>query len=250
MSAAAATILAQADARLRTAATEWRSLAPGAARASSLASIGERLLPHAVPPIVAVAWARALVQVASAMRDAFPENIFWDLDVLAASLLAQGSDRDAQEAPAAITEHADQLVAVQRVFGRDTPVAFRYVHDFTYGFDWAKWVAKDPDSRADVVAFAPRFVRAMIARGHELHALIAEGDDERYPPVAAGEARNPFGFSREPPAEARLMCHLAAHDLLPVRAWDPTHVPAWNRPYAALRRQAAQALGIQRPGGR
>ena len=244
MSAAVATILAQADARLRTRAEEWRSLAPGAERASSLSSIGERVLPPGLHEEVALAWARGLADLASAMREAFPENIFWDLDVLAASLLREADGQVVERAVAAVTEHAAQLVLVQRVFGRRTPVAFRYVHDFAYGLDWAKWVAKDPRVRGRVAPFAPPFVQAMIDRGHELHALIAEGGDSRYPPLPGGEPRNPFGFSREPPAETRLMRHLAAHDLLPVRAWDVAHAPTWDRPYAALRRQAAQALGV------
>lgn len=231
-------VLAQADERLRTRDSHWQSLAPGRERASSLSAIGDRVLGSGIPDALALAWSHGIVDVAIAMRDAFPENLFWDLDRLAASLLSAGSD------PAAITEHAARLVRVQHVFGRHTPVAFRYVHDFSYGFDWAKWVAKDPAARGTAPPFATVFVEAMIARGHELHALIAEGSDAKYPPLPGGEARNPFGFSREPPAEARLMRHLAEHDLLPVRAWDDAHVPRWDRPYAALRRQAAHALGV------
>jgi hypothetical protein len=237
-------ILAQADARLRTHERHWQSLAPGRERAATLSAIGERVLGSGTPDPLALAWSRGIVDVAIAMRDAFPENLFWDLDHLAASLVSAGEGPDPERGAAAITEHAARLVRVQHVFGRHTPVAFRYVHDFSYGFDWAKWVAKDPAARAGTPPFSATFVDAMIARGHELHALIADGRDATYPPLAGGEARNPFGFSREPPAEARLMRHLAEHDLLPVRGWDDAHVPRWDRPYAALRRQAAHALGV------
>lgn len=244
MSAAIATILARADARLRTHEEGWRSLGPGRERASSLEAIGERVLSADVPLAVAGAWAEGLAEVATAMQDAFPENVFWDLDRIAADLLRAGEASGPVAGAREVRAHAARLVEVQRVFGRHTPVAFRYVHDFSYGFDWAKWVGKEPDARRDVSPFGPRFVQAMIDRGRELHSLIAEGRDAKYPPLPDGRPRNPFGFSREPEAEARLLRHLAAHDLLPVRAWDVGHVPTWDRPYAALRRQAAQSLRI------
>lgn len=247
-------ILDAADVRLGSGGPAWRTLAADRPRASSLSALASRVLPPARPESMARAWAQGLADIALAMRASFPENLYWDLDYLAASLWRAGAGHDSAGHDAAghdaaagaveIASLAALMVEVQRVFGRRTPIAFRYVHDFSYGFDWAKWVARDPGGRAEIDPFSATFITAMLDRGHELHAVIESGEDPKYPPLEGDGARNPFQFSREPEAEARLLSHLAAAELVPVKAWRVDASPRWDRPYARLRREAALSLGL------
>jgi hypothetical protein len=244
--------LAQADAR--SGEPPWRTLAPDRTHARPLLAIGRVLLepetwrlPEATAEpeaaAAAEAFAEGLVAIAEAMRRAFPHNIFGDLDHLAASLWRGAAA--APEGPVAhLREQCRRVVELQELFGQGTAIRFRYVHDFLYGFDWAKWVARDPATRARVGPFAPQFLESMEARGHELLALIASGRDLRYPPLPDARPRNPFGFSREPADELVLHRHLAREGLLPVEAWRVDASPRWDRPFQRLRREHAARLGL------
>ncbi|MCA9655255.1 MAG: ferrochelatase [Myxococcales bacterium] len=234
--------LAEIDASL--ASSPWRSLAPGRTWARSLVEVAELVL-GGRDDAVARALAESLATIATAMQRAFPENIFGDLELLAASLWRGALATD--DPVACLRIQGERVAALQELFGRGTPIRFRYVHDFVYGFDWAKWVAKDPPTRAGVGAFDAPFLAFMDHRGHELLELIAAGRDGKYPPLPDGRPRNPFGFSREPEAEIRLHRTLAAEGLLPVEAWRVDARPRWDRPYAALRREVAERLGLAQP---
>ena len=126
-------------------------------------------------------------------------------------------------------------------------LAFRYLHDFTYGYDWAKWVMRKPEVRLGIRPFDPVFVAYLRRRGEELVALV-ERDDKKYPKLPDGRSRNPFGFSREPAHEAVLFSDLAARGLLPVRGWDMDAEPVAERPFADLRFDRARQLGIPMRG--
>lgn len=235
-----AKILAEADRAVGAGGEDWATLDPQRERASTLSAIGAQVVPAAMrDEPAAVAFAEGLAATAVAMREAFPDNVLWDLDYLAASLWAQaGGDADVLRA------HAEKVAAVQRVFGRQTVIGFAYVHDFTYGYDWAKWVGRDPAARVGVRPFEPRFVEAMLDRGEALREVIASGEDEKYPPLIGAGARNPFGFSREPPDELRLHRWLAARGEIPVESWDVNAQPEPGRDYAGLRVAGAEALGL------
>ena len=209
-----------------------RTLAPGRARATPVSE-----LTTAAPSSLRTALGEALCVVVHAQLEAFPQNLFWDLDALASSILAQALTTPEPETH--LRQSAAIIARLQALFGCHSPVRFRYAHDFVYGFDWAKWVSRDP-SRADVGPYDRAFLEFTERRGHELLALIAE-DDEKYPKLADGSTRNPFGFSREPQDEARLFTSLASQDLLPVRAWEAHPSPRWDRPFHALREQVASA---------
>jgi hypothetical protein len=247
---AAISRLADADARLG--APRWSSLAPDRVHARSLVAIGHAL--RETEPAAeesggaALAFAEGLAAVALAMHDAFPDNVLGDLDHLAASLW-----RDAAAAPEGASELVRRqytvLVELQHLFGRATAIRFRYAHDFLYGFDWAKWVSGDPAVRAHAGPFSAPFLSYMHARGHELLAAIAEGNDRRYPPLPDARPRNAFGFSREPTDELRLHRHLAREGLLPVQAWRFDASPCWDRPFHQLRSEHAARLGLLDPGG-
>ncbi len=233
--------LAAADATL--APAPWRTLAPDRVHARSLADLGRAVLGDDDPPELAEALAEGLASIAMAMHRSFPDNVFGDLDALAAALLTEARARGVDAADH-LRRHAKRVTALQHLFGRGTEIRFRYVHDFVYGFDWAKWVAREPATRSTVGPFAGPFLDFMWQRGHELLTLIADGRDRKYPPLLDGAPRNPFGFSREPAAEIELHRHLAAEGLLPVAAWSIQGHALWDRPYQQLRRQAAARLGL------
>ncbi len=220
----------------------FRTLAPDRDRAH----LPSELLDVALSPdddgsLVEVA-AEGIEAVFSAMMRAFPGNLLWDLDHLVVSVLrnARSSPTPTQTASTAFS----RIATLQDLFGGHTTIRFRYVHDFVYGFDWAKWVGRAPQTRAGIGPFDSIFIEAMLTRGDELLQAIEEGDDARYPPLPPDRPRNAFGFSREPDAELALMRHLAGADLLPVRAWEADARPRWDRPYARLRNEAARQLAL------
>jgi hypothetical protein len=237
-------LLARADAELASARQPLRSLAPGRARASTIAEIlgplvgtAEVELAHAF-----VDGTRAFVR---AQIEAFPDNLLWDLDL---PLVTWWHTARASDDPiGTATRLLGLATELQHLFGSGTTLRFRYTHDFVYGFDWAKWVARDPDLRARVGPFDLAFLEAMRARAHELIAIIEAGGDATYPSVAQPSGRNPFPFSREPQAELAIHRALAAADQIPVRAWQrdtQTQLEdQWAKPWARWREQAAARLG-------
>ncbi|MCA9600993.1 MAG: ferrochelatase [Polyangiales bacterium] len=218
------------------------SLAPGAETATPLRTLGERAAARTEDPHVLAAFAESLISIVESECSNFPENIFWDFDYLAASLLrsAHRSERGAVEY---LREATELVVGLHELFGMHTAVRFRYGHDFLYGFDWARWVKRDPEERASEGPFDLAFLRFSRERGHELLELI-HGNDTKYPPLPDGTTRNPFGFSRDPADERRLHQDLAERDCLPVRAWDPDATPSWDRPFTEIRAARAEALRI------
>lgn len=209
--------------------------------ATRLEALGDALFAP-MTPASRLALARGLSELADAIVAAFPENVFWDLDALAGSLA--GADPDT------IDGAFHDLVALHRLFGRATSIRFRYVHDFLYGYDWAKWVRRDPEARADIGPYDPRFFAAMLQRGEELIALIA-ADDAKYHQLADDEPRNPFGFSREPEDELRLHRQLASEGAVPVEAWRLDGRARWDAdPYRARERAAERLELTRRPAAR
>jgi hypothetical protein len=231
--------LRAADRALATDVGVLESLRPGAKAATPLVEIGERGLGADVSSRVADVFSQALSEIALAQAESFPGNLFWDFDYPAARLLDATRSTEGEGLGAAVALVVDLVHA----FGRNSPVNFRYVHDLSYGFDWARWVARDSAGRGGVGPFDPAFLSHMRRRGAEITALIARGD-AKYPALRRGVARNPFGFSREPEDEARLMKDLAERGLVPVEAWDEGAVPRWDRDYGPLREARAHALGI------
>jgi hypothetical protein len=219
------------------------SLCPGRARATPLEALGRSLLGPSVELGIAHAFAGGLSRIALAVQRNFPGNLFWDLDYLAEGLLGAAASGLEGDPAGAIEARADLVVALQDLFSHRSGIQFRYAHDFLYGFDWAKWVAREPEARGAVRPFDEVFLRGMHQRGSELLELIAR-NSERYPQLEPGHDRNPFGFSREPAAEELLHRTLAAEQLLPLEAWSRSAKPDWERPYADLRKERAKALSL------
>ncbi len=236
--------LADLDASLRSRGVERATLAAGRERATDFEQLAASLSVLEHGP-VADAIADGLHTIVEAQLEAFPESIFWDFDFLVATLL---EDARGQADAAGYVRTCAQLIAdLHALFGRGTAIRFRYVHDFQYGFDWAKWVRAEPERRRTVSPFAEPFLRYMLDRGAELLELI-QNDDEEYPPLGdEQEHRNPFGFSRTPADERRLFLVLAREDLIPVETWRLDATPRFDRPFRKLRSARAETLlGIDR----
>lgn len=230
--------LSALDARLASDGVSRLTLSPTRPAATSLVDLFDALRDDAARLGVADALADGLFATGTAILAHFPDNILWDLDALAAGLMVEASESD--EPRAHLTAAFDEVCALHALFGRDTPIRFRYIHDFVYGFDWAKWVRRDP-SRRSVRPFDRVYLRSMLGRGGELIELIAQ-NDSTYPRLEDERPRNPFRFSREPSDELRLYRDLATRDLVPVRAWELRPRPVWDRPFAAERERRAAAL--------
>jgi hypothetical protein len=132
-----------------------------------------------------------------------------------------------------------------KLYGQQSPIRFRYVHDFMYGFDWARWVRRDPEAREGVEPFGLEFLRQTEGRGRDIGTLI-EADDELYPRLEDGVSRNPFPFSREPQDELALYRLLAERGCVPVQAWCLDARPDAGRDFDVLREEAARSLSLSR----
>lgn len=229
-----------------------RTLDPARELATPLVEVHHRALAHLDPelaPHLDELVAEGLCALALAQLDAFPGNLFWDLDLIALAIVDQARALEPDPAAACVVDRFERMVDLQRLYGRATPINFSYVHDFVYGFDWAKWVAREPSVHADVPApFSLRFLDHMDTRGRELIELIAR-DDHKYPSLPDDEARNPFPFSREPEAEIRLHRELARRELIPVPTWSADALTLdwstrWREPFQARRVEVAGELGL------
>lgn len=228
--------LDEAEQRLKAGLNSYASLAPGLVVPTAWSDLALTLLPSE-PETRQRAWGAALIGIAEAQAQQFPETLFWDFDYLAASLLRE------TEGVSALETLASDIIALQSQYGKSSQIAFRYAHDFIYGFDWARWVAKSPALRAPYGPFSAVFISYLAQRGHELVTLIAR-NDTKYPPLPPGVARNPFGFSRALEDEKRLFKVLAACDEIPLVAWRVDAKPRWDAPFADLRRSRAAVLGL------
>lgn len=212
------------------------SLAPGRARAQSLQSIARELVGRQE-----AIWQQAFVEAATtvlySLLEHFPGNLYWDLDFLLAALLEES------EQPDDLIDRAAVVARLQELFGCRSVIAFRYLHDFTYGFDWARWTARKPAERAGSGPFSTTFLAHVERRGREIAEAIEAGD-ARFPRLRPGEFRNPFPFSRTPEHEAYLLTDLAGRDLIPVYGWCTTARPRFDLPFAELREERARALGL------
>lgn len=237
--AAALSLIAAAESR--TFGWSHATLSPTRARARGLADVCTDVLTPEDGPEVATELARGLGEIRMVQARSFPDNLFADCDYVAASLIRRA--RESADACAYLRTRCAQIARLQHLYGCETQIQFRYVHDFVYGYDWAKWVAREPDARAAVLPFDDEFLAYMEERAHELLALI-RSDDAVYMDLPKGQERNPFPFSREPADETTLHRALVKRGELPVAAWDPAAQPVWDRPYAALRLAQAERLGL------
>jgi hypothetical protein len=165
----------------------------------------------------------------------FPENIFWDFDLMIFSMLEQALI--AEDGAIVFLEcFGRKIVDLMNMFGCGGKIRFRYVHDFMYGFDWARWVKKDPENRSNIKPFSPIFLDYLLAKGKEILSLISI-DDKRYNHISSHSFRNTFCFPRDVEDEYRLLTYLADYGLIPVNAWNWNAAPIWNKPFDEIREQ-------------
>jgi hypothetical protein len=229
--------LAQLEAAGRDVGARWLSLAPGREHAAPLSQLE---MSSRLEVELRVAVARGLGSIARAVARHFPENLFCDLEVLGRTLEVAA----ARDGARGVDEIAGAIVDLHEIFGVETPIRFRYVHDFLYGFDWARWVRRDPGVRAGVGPFDRAFLAHSRRRAEELAGLIANGDAKYGALPATGEYRNPFPFSRDPESERVLLRDLARRGWIPVEAWRADLEPRWDRPYQEERERRARELGF------
>lgn len=209
------------------------SLSPLQETATSLVNMGQTLLTNGDWSCELLdALAGGMAEILNAIIRHFPENIFWDFNYLVFHLLNLGDSDHLKETCALIS-------ALHVGFGQYSSINFRYVHDFLYGFDWERWVKKDPDKRSHIKPYDLVFLNYLKKRQSELTQLIA-ADDVTYHRINDGSFRNPFGFSREPQSEITLHRSLARQDLIPVKAWAYDSHPEWQKEYSKLRAQLAK----------
>ena len=187
------------------------------------------------------AFVEGLADVVGMLVEDFPDNIFWDLDYLACCLWNAGG-------PGEMHAFARRVVALCRGFGNKSELRFRYAHDFLFGYDWARWVAREPAERAGIGPFDLAFFDYLDTRLQELRDLISD-HDTKYGPLEGRAFRNPFTFRREPREEARLHQVLAQEDLIPVKVWRFDGERRWDLPFTELRADAARRLGLAREDG-
>ncbi|MBH8552058.1 hypothetical protein I8751_06660 [Nostocaceae cyanobacterium CENA357] len=180
--------------------------------------------------------------ILDALLQNFPENIFWDFDFMVSSMLRQALLSD--DGADFLEYFANKMVSLIELFGIKKEVRFRYIHDFMYGFVWAKWVQKEPHNRAHIEPFSLCFLDYLLIKGQELVHRISLDQVSFYKLCDTG-FRNPFSFSREPEDEYRLLTYLAGKQLIPVAAWNWNAHPVWNKPFEEMRQQLSVKLNIQ-----
>lgn len=216
-----------------------RSLAPDRLYARSLDQVAAKVLHGETDFQLIEHFCNGLGQIAQAQAYHFPENIFADLDTLAAHILRQACQ--ATEPLVYLDETCQLIVDLHACFGCQSPINFRYSHDFIYGFDWAKWVRQDVAIRRNIGPFAMEFLHYLKVRAGELDQLIS-CNDKKYPALPPGQKRNPFSFVRTPQAETTLHRDLACSGHIPVQAWDINALCDWTQDFQQIRLNRAQQL--------
>ena len=231
--------LTQIDATIENMPAGALTLDPCRDRATPIRDLVARLADGSREPHLAA----AACAVADAQLEAFPENLLWDFDYYLASIHAEALESDDYEAH--LRETTRITVELMHLYGQGSKIRFRYVHDFIYGFDWARWVRRHPESRSETAPFSLEFLQQSQTRGRDILQLI-DSDDQIYPKLSGDRPRNPFPFSREPEQELALYRRLAEHDCIPVPSWRADARPDASRDFDALRERAAEALGLSR----
>ncbi|MCW5313689.1 hypothetical protein GTQ43_07675 [Nostoc sp. KVJ3] len=219
------------------------SLNPQKTLITSFAELGNLIAEENTDIQLLTTFQEILESIVRSQLQNFPENIFWDFDFLISSMIRQALVAD-EGAIHFLKIFSEKMVSLVEMFGSKTEIRFRYVHDFIYGFEWARWVQKEPQKRAHIEPFSLFFLDYLLAKGKELLQRISHGQITSYKLCDTGY-RNPFTFSREPEDERRLLTYMAEEQLIPVPVWNWNASPVWNKPFQEMRQQLALKLNIQ-----
>jgi hypothetical protein len=184
-----------------------------------------------------------LEHVLQSMLQNFPDNIFWDFDFFIRSIMMQALFAE-KGTEYFLESFIEKIKSLMDLFGNTSEIRFRYLHDFIYGFDWVKWVQKEPQIRSSIEPFDPIYLDYLLNRGQDILQLICI-DDRKYHHLSKNLYRNPFRFSREPKDEILLFNYLAKQKFIPVTAWDWTSSPIWNKPFHSMREHASLKLQLR-----
>jgi hypothetical protein len=220
----------------------YLSLNPHKNFATSFVEMGYYITAKNYDPKIITSITDAMELIVDAQLSNFPENIYWDFDFMVHNILNQALVAK-EGAFYFLDTFADKIVSLMNLFGIKKQIHFRYVHDFMYGFEWAKWVQKDPYARSNTEPFGIIFLDYILNRGQEMIQLI-NLNDSKYHQLTDSVYRNPFPFSREPECECRLLSYMAEEELIPVPAWDWNARPMWNKPFQQIRQELSIQLDI------
>lgn len=220
------------------------SLSPKKTIATNFRDLGIRLLTIATDKSFLIEFCSSFYKINKAQLDHFPQNIFWDTDYLFFSAFKEISI--AKNNLAYLEKYTELMLNLLALFGQHSTIKFRYLHDFTYGFDWAKWIKKDIKTRSNIQPFSLEFLQRMYARGKELELLI-EANDKKYHQLGEGQSfRNPFLFIRDPEEEQCLLKQLVSNDFIPVKTWAIAKKPVWQKHYQTERNRLSIQLGFKK----
>ncbi|WP_414623296.1 hypothetical protein [Calothrix sp. CCY 0018] len=217
------------------------SLNPNQSLITSFTQLGVKVVQQVPDVYLMTIFRDTLQRILESSLHNFPENIFWDFDFIVSSMLKQALSSDAPQD--ALEDFGNKIVLLMDMFGRESEIRFRYVHDFMYGFDWARWVKKKPEQRASSEPFCLHFLDDLLCKGEEILQCIKK-DDLKYPQISEKRYRNPFCFSREPKDERCLLTYLADRKCIPVAAWEWNAMGVWDKPFYQMREEASLQLNI------
>lgn len=210
-----------------------QSLNPDKFISTSFAELGDFIVQTTDDVQFIQVFRNTLEGILKSMLHNFPENIFWDFDFFVRSILRQGLTSK-KEYNYFFKSFQDKIELVMDLFGNQSEICFRYLHDFTYGFDWARWVNNEPQARNSIEPFSPTYLDYLLSRGQDILTSIYS-NDLKYHRLPRNSYRNPFSFPREPEDETCLFKKLAKRKLIPVAAWDWNASPVWNKPFHQMR---------------
>lgn len=218
-----------------------RSLNPQKSLCTKFEVLGDLAVQTCPDKNIITALKNSLEQILIAQIKNFPKNIFWDFDFLVAYLV-QKTSQNPQDAISYLEIFANKIIALMDLYGNHHVICFRYVHDFSYGFDWARWIKKQPQKRNQIEPFNTIFLDDLLKRGQQMSKAIANDENDTYR-SCNNLYRNSFNFSREPEAEFQLMTLLASYHLIPVPTWNWNATPTWEKPFDQLREQISLKIG-------
>lgn len=220
------------------------SLAPEKTIATSFQVLGNQLLSSGIDQSLFAHFCLSFYEINKAQLYHFPQNIFWDTDYLFFNAFKEIIE--ANNNLEYLVKYTDLMLKLLALFGKHSSIKFRYLHDFTYGFDWAKWVKKDIETRKGIQPFSFEFLQRMYARGKELELLIEENDTKYHQLGVEQQFRNPFLFVRNPKEETSLLKQLVQTELIPIKAWEINITPVWQKNYQTERNRLSIQLGFKK----
>lgn len=228
--------LEQADRRLRNHRPRPLSLAPSKETITPFVTLGEQQIHQGLDSSLLNTAITGFCSIVDSQIYHFPDNIFWDFDYLFNEIF---TFRDVNKC----ANYCKTIGELQKGYGIHSKIRFQYMHDFTFGFDWARWVAKDPGARKKVKPLDEKFLSYLDQRLTELLDLIA-CNDKKYPELKNEAPRNPYQFARTPEAEKKLHLALAAKGLIPVEAWKSKPESKWDQDYTGIREKLSGELEL------